>query len=51
MPFGPASKLGVSLFDETPPVEWLPGRSDEEAESYICAVYRSSLRECLRDGK
>ncbi len=43
MPFGPASRLGVSLFDETPPVEWLPGRSDEEAESYIRAVYRQVL--------
>ena len=43
MPFGPASRLGVSLFDETPPVEWVPGRSDEEAESYIRAVYRQVL--------
>lgn len=43
MPFGPASRLGVSLFDETPPVEWLPGRSDDEAESYIRAVYRQVL--------
>ena len=43
MPFGPASRLGVSLFDETPPVEWVPGRSDEEAESFIRAVYRQVL--------
>lgn len=43
MPFGPASRLGVSLFDETPPVEWVPGRSDDEAESYIRAVYRQVL--------
>lgn len=43
MPFGPASRLGVSLFDETPPVEWVPGRSDEEAESYVRAVYRQVL--------
>lgn len=43
MPFGPASRLGVSLFDETPPVEWVPGRSDEEAQSYILAVYRQVL--------
>ncbi|MEO0987199.1 MAG: phycobilisome linker polypeptide [Cyanobacteria bacterium J06639_14] len=43
MPFGPASRLGVSLFDETPPVEWVPGRSNEEAESYINAVYRQVL--------
>ncbi|NEQ42781.1 MAG: photosystem I reaction center subunit XII [Leptolyngbya sp. SIOISBB] len=43
MPFGPASRLGVSLFDETPPVEWVPGRSAEEAEAYIRAVYRQVL--------
>ncbi|MBW4616329.1 MAG: phycobilisome linker polypeptide [Desmonostoc vinosum HA7617-LM4] len=43
MPFGPASRLGVSLFDETPPIEWVPGRSDEEAESIIQAVYRQVL--------
>jgi phycoerythrin-associated linker protein len=43
MPFGPASRLGVSLFDETPPVEWVPGRSDEEAEILIRAVYRQVL--------
>ncbi len=43
MPFGPASRLGVSLFDETPPMEWVPGRSGEEAESLIRAVYRQVL--------
>jgi phycoerythrin-associated linker protein len=43
MPFGPASRLGVSLFDETPPVEWVPGRSQEEAETIIRAVYRQVL--------
>lgn len=43
MPFGPASRLGVSLFDETPPVEWVPGLSVEEAESCIRAVYRQVL--------
>ncbi|NJR37545.1 MAG: photosystem I reaction center subunit XII [Leptolyngbyaceae cyanobacterium CSU_1_4] len=43
MAFGPASRLGVSLFDETPPVEWVPGRSQEEAESMIQAVYRQVL--------
>ncbi|NJP11384.1 MAG: photosystem I reaction center subunit XII [Leptolyngbyaceae cyanobacterium RU_5_1] len=43
MAFGPASRLGVSLFDETPPVEWVSGRSDEEAESIIRAVYRQVL--------
>jgi phycoerythrin-associated linker protein len=43
MAFGPASRLGVSLFDETPPLEWVPGRSGEEAESIIQAVYRQVL--------
>lgn len=43
MPFGPASRLGVSLFDETPPVEWVPGRSQEEADVIILAVYRQVL--------
>lgn len=43
MPFGPASRLGVSLFDETPPVEWVSGSSQEEAETIIRAVYRQVL--------
>ena len=43
MPFGPASRLGVSLFDETPPMEWIPGRSTEEIETLINAVYRQVL--------
>jgi phycoerythrin-associated linker protein len=43
MPFGPASRLGVSLFDETPPLEWVPGRSGEEAETIIRSVYRQVL--------
>ena len=43
MSFGPASQLGVSLFDETPPLEWFPGRSTEEAETIIAAVYRQVL--------
>jgi phycoerythrin-associated linker protein len=43
MSFGPASRLGVSLFDETPPVEWVPGRSQEEIETIIQAVYRQVL--------
>ncbi|MEO1094613.1 MAG: phycobilisome linker polypeptide [Cyanobacteria bacterium J06638_28] len=43
MPFGPASRLGVSLFDETPPIERVPGSSAEEAESCILAVYRQVL--------
>ncbi|WP_310418138.1 phycobilisome linker polypeptide [Chamaesiphon sp. OTE_8_metabat_110] len=43
MYFGPASRLGVSLFDETPPVEWIPGRSNAEIEEIITAVYRQVL--------
>jgi phycoerythrin-associated linker protein len=43
MTFGPASRLGVSLFDETPPIEWVPGRSQEEVETIIQAVYRQVL--------
>ena len=43
MAFGPASRLGVSLFDETPPIEWVPGRSEEEIETLIKAVYRQVL--------
>ncbi|MGF1602159.1 MAG: phycobilisome rod-core linker polypeptide [Thermosynechococcaceae cyanobacterium] len=43
MTFGPAAALGVSLFDETPPVEWVHGSSPEEAEVIIQAVYRQVL--------
>jgi phycoerythrin-associated linker protein len=43
MPFGPASRLGVSLFDETPPLEWVLGLSNEETETIIRAVYRQVL--------
>ena len=43
MPFGPASRLGVSRFEETPPVEWFPGGSQEDADIIIKAVYRQVL--------
>ncbi|NCJ06093.1 photosystem I reaction center subunit XII [Synechococcales cyanobacterium C] len=43
MAFGPASRLGVSLFDETPPTEWIPGQSASDAETVIRAVYRQVL--------
>lgn len=43
MTFGPASQLGVSLFEDTPPVELTPGRSAEEVETVIRAVYRQIL--------
>ena len=41
--FGPASRLGVSLFEETPPIEWFPGLSSDELEAIISAVYRQVL--------
>lgn len=43
MAFGPSSRLGVSLFEETPPVEWVPGLGTDELESIIKAVYRQVL--------
>jgi phycoerythrin-associated linker protein len=43
MAFGPASQLGVALFEETPPLELTPGRTEEEVESIIRAVYRQIL--------
>ncbi|ERN41948.1 phycobilisome linker polypeptide/CpcD/allophycocyanin linker domain protein [Rubidibacter lacunae KORDI 51-2] len=43
MTFGPASRLGVARFEETPPVELLPGRSEEDVEAVIAAVYRQVL--------
>jgi phycoerythrin-associated linker protein len=43
MAFGPASRLGVSLFDATPPVEWVPGSSNEDKETLIRAVYRQVM--------
>lgn len=41
--FGPASRLGVSLFEETPPVEWVPGLAADDLENIINAVYRQVL--------
>lgn len=35
--------MGVSLFDETPPVEWVSGQSQEDYETIIRAVYRQVL--------
>ncbi|NEP85396.1 MAG: photosystem I reaction center subunit XII [Okeania sp. SIO2C2] len=43
MVFGPASQLGVGLFEETEPVELLPGSSSEEKETVIRAVYKQVL--------
>ncbi|MBE9093384.1 phycobilisome linker polypeptide [Tychonema sp. LEGE 07203] len=43
MTFGPASQLGVALFEDTDPIQLWPGRSDEEAATVIQAVYRQVL--------
>jgi phycoerythrin-associated linker protein len=43
MAFGPASRLGVSLFDSTPPIESIPDSSNEDKENIIRAVYRQVL--------
>jgi phycoerythrin-associated linker protein len=43
MVFGPASQLGVSLFEDTPPLEMISGSSQEEKETIIRAVYRQVL--------
>ncbi|MBO3458036.1 phycobilisome linker polypeptide [Aetokthonos hydrillicola Thurmond2011] len=43
MTFGPASRLGVALFEETPPLELTPGRTEEEVEALIRGVYRQVL--------
>ncbi|WP_193196580.1 phycobilisome linker polypeptide [Nostoc sp. MG11] len=43
MAFGSASRLGVALFEDTDPIELWPGRSEEEVEIVIRAVYRQVL--------
>jgi len=43
MAFGPASRLGVALFEDTDPIELWPVRSEEEVETVIRAVYRQVL--------
>jgi len=43
MVFGPASQLGVSLFEETAPIERLPNSTSEDLETIIRAVYRQVL--------
>jgi phycoerythrin-associated linker protein len=43
MTFGPASELGVALYEDTAPFEYVPGLSEEELESIIKAVYRQIL--------
>lgn len=43
MVLGRAASLGVSLFDSTPPVEWVAGGSNEDQETLIRAAYRQIL--------
>ena len=43
MVFGPASTLGVSLFEETPPLERTPNSTPEDLDVIIRAVYRQVL--------
>jgi len=43
MVFGPASTLGVSLFEETDPSEQWPDQTDGDLENIIRAVYRQVL--------
>ncbi|RMF21110.1 MAG: photosystem I reaction center subunit XII [Cyanobacteria bacterium J083] len=43
MAFGPASQLGVSLYEDTAPYEYIPGCSADEAEIIIRATYRQVL--------
>ncbi|NEP42875.1 MAG: photosystem I reaction center subunit XII [Okeania sp. SIO2H7] len=43
MTFGPASRLGVALNEETPALEMTPGCSEEEKQIIINAVYRQIL--------
>ena len=41
--FGPASELGVGLYEDTPPLEYVPGMSEQELETLIRAVYKQVL--------
>ena len=43
MIFGAASRLGLSRFDETPPLERVSGASSEDLDIIIRAVYRQVL--------
>jgi phycoerythrin-associated linker protein len=43
MAFGPASQLGLGLFEDTSRFEFIPGSSVEEVENIIQAVYRQVL--------
>lgn len=41
--FGPASELGVGLFEDTPRLEYEPGCSEEELQTIIRAIYKQIL--------
>ncbi|RCJ35596.1 photosystem I reaction center subunit XII [Nostoc punctiforme NIES-2108] len=43
MAFGPASRLGVALFEDTDPIDLWPSRSNEEVETVIRTVYKQVL--------
>ncbi|MBN3899449.1 MAG: phycobilisome linker polypeptide [Nostoc sp. NOS(2021)] len=43
MAFGPASRLGVALFEDTAPIDLWPNRSNEEVETVIRTVYKQVL--------
>ncbi|MEH2332526.1 phycobilisome linker polypeptide [Nostoc sp.] len=43
MAFGPASRLGVALFEDTDPIDLWPNRSNEDVETVIRNVYKQVL--------
>ncbi|MDZ8135309.1 MAG: phycobilisome linker polypeptide [Nostoc sp. DedQUE04] len=43
MAFGPVSRLGVALFEDTDPVDLWPNRSNEDVETVIRTVYKQVL--------
>ncbi|MEH2253439.1 phycobilisome rod-core linker polypeptide [Nostoc sp.] len=43
MAFGPASRLGVALFEDIDPIDLWPSRSNEEVETVIISVYKQVL--------
>jgi len=43
MPLESASRLGLSMFADMPPMKWNPGLSGEDAEVFIRAVYQQVL--------
>ncbi|MEH2081304.1 MAG: phycobilisome linker polypeptide [Nostoc sp.] len=43
MAFGPASRLGVALFEDTDPIDLWPNRSNEDVETVIRTVYKQVL--------